>query len=110
MKNYTIGMRAGNVHHALLSALCSCGNYFASGLHLKYVEHDLRKLITAMKEYNSKVVVHMALPFYQVLLILTGSDRPENPLELTGRAMNEEAFLTELKETGNLYGELVVVV
>ena len=52
-----------------------------------------------MKECNSKVVVDMAVPFYPVVLILAGSDKPENPLELTGRAMDEEAFPTEVKET-----------
>jgi predicted ATPase len=110
MKAYTLGMRVGNVHFALLSALCSCANYFYSGLNLKYVEHDLRKFTATMKEYNSKVVVDIAVPFYQVVLILTGSDKPENPLELTGQAMDEEAFLTELKGTGNLFGELLFVV
>jgi histidine kinase len=107
MNAYAVGMRIGSVHWALMSALCSCANYFCSGLNLEYVEQDLRKLTTAMKECNSKIVVDIAVPFYQLVLILTGSDITENPLELTGRAMNEEAFLTELKKTGNLPGELL---
>jgi len=106
MNAYTLGMRVGNVHFALLSAFCACGNYFYSGLTLEYVEQDLRKLTAAMKECHSKVAVDVAVPLYQVVLILTGSDKPENPHELTGRAMNEEAFLTELEERGSLIGEL----
>jgi predicted ATPase len=110
MNAYTLGMRVGSVQPAFLSAFCSCAIYFYSGLTLEHVEHDLRKLTTATKEYNSKVVVDIAVPLYQVVLILTGSDNIENPLELTGRAMHEEAFLTELKETGNLlFGELLFV-
>jgi hypothetical protein len=109
IKNYTLGMRAGNAHFALLSALGSCANYFCSGLNLEYIEHDLRKITTAMKECNLKVVADIAIPYYQIVFILTGCDKTENPLELTGRAMNEEAFLTELKETGNLYGEMAFV-
>jgi hypothetical protein len=110
MNAYTLGMRVGNVHFALLSAAGSCTNYLYSGLTLEYVEHDLRKLTNVTEEYNSKVVVDIAVPLYQVVLIMTGSDNTENPLELTGRAMNEEAFLTELKETGNLFGEQIFVV
>jgi hypothetical protein len=61
-----------------------------------------------MKEYNSKVAIDIAVPLlYHLVLILTGSDNPENPLELKGRAMNEEAFLTDLKETGKLQRELL---
>jgi predicted ATPase len=105
MNAYTLGMRVGSVHSALLSAICSCANYIYSGLTLEYVEYDLRKITIAMKEYNSKVAVDIAIPLYQLVLILTGSDNPENPLELTGRAMHEEAFLIDLKETGNLQGE-----
>ena len=37
MKAYTLGMKVGSVHHALLSALFSCANYFYSGLNLEYV-------------------------------------------------------------------------
>jgi predicted ATPase len=109
MNAYTLGMRVGNVQMALMSALCSCYNYFYSGLNLEYVEQDLRKFTTVMKEYNSKVVVDIAVPLYQVVLILTGSDKPENPHELTGRAMHEEAFLTELEDTGSLFGEQLFV-
>jgi hypothetical protein len=106
---YTLGLRVGSVHPALMSALCSCGNYFYSGLNLEHVRHDLSKITTVIKEYNLKVVVDAAVPFYQVVLILTGSDKTENPLELTRRAMNEEAFLAELKETGDLHGEMAYV-
>jgi hypothetical protein len=106
MNAYTLGMKVGSVHFALLSALSSCNSYFYSGLTLRYVEQDLCKLTTAMKECNSKVVVDRAVPLYQVVLILTGSDKPENPLELTGRAMNEEALIAEFKETENLQGEI----
>jgi predicted ATPase len=110
MNTYTLGMTVGSVHLALLSALSSCQNYFSSGLNLEYLEQDLRKITNVMKEYNNlKVVVDILVPFYQVVLILTGSDPTENPLELTGRAMNEEAFLTELKETGSPYEEKVFI-
>jgi hypothetical protein len=109
MKVYAVGMRISSVHWALMSALCSCANYFYSGLTLQYVEQDLRKLTTAMKECNSKIVVDIAVPLYQVVLILTGSDITENPFELTGRAMTEEAFLTELKKTGDIQGERTFV-
>jgi hypothetical protein len=50
----------------------------------------------------------IAVPRCQLVLILTGSEK--KPLELTGRAMKEEAFLTELKETGNIQGEQCLVV
>jgi hypothetical protein len=110
MNAYTLGITVGSVHLALLSALSSCQNYFSSGLNLEYLEQDLRKITNVMKEYNNlKVVVDILVPFYQVVLILTGSDKTENPLELTGRAMNQEAFLTELKETGSPYEEKVFI-
>ena len=77
---------------------------------LSSCQHDLRKLTTVMKEYTSKVVVNIAVPLYQLVLILTGSDKTENSFELIGRAMNEETFPTELKETGKLHEEKCLAV
>lgn len=72
---YTIGMKSGAVQTALMCGVSSCANYFASGLDLEFLEHNLRKYLGIMESYNLQLVTDLTYPFYQMILILTGSDK-----------------------------------
>lgn len=106
VNSYTVGMRIGEVQMGLTSGLSYTNVYFASGLHLDFLEKDLRKFIAVIEEYNLTVVLEQAIPIYQLVLNLTSSDEiVTNPIELTGSAMEETSFLVGLNETGSIYAE-----
>lgn len=96
LNGFEVGMDAGEIHYGMFSAGSYCSTYLASGLPLKPVTQDLRKFLRLMKDYKQHSTYLIHVPLLQYALNLMGE--AEDPLVLTGEAMNQNDFLLAAKK------------
>ena len=99
MKSYSIAMDTGNFEVALSSADAYAMVYTCAGLPLSHVASDMLRFKQQAVEYSLDTVQTVMALSLQYILNLMGES--ENPLILTGVAMNQETLLQNAKASGN---------
>eukprot|EP00978_Attheya_sp_CCMP212_P028670 scaffold99653_cov64-Attheya_sp.AAC.1 len=97
------GMEAGTVEFACYLANAMCINSFINGDLLTTVERDMHFALQQMAEYSIDTPRAILVPFRQIVLNLMG--RSENPVELSGEAMEQEIQTALMKEQSNKFAE-----
>ena len=99
MENYNLGMDCGNIEMGMLCAGVYCLMYTFSGLPLNHVAADMKKFAQQMLEYRQETVYTTISPIWQYIMNLTSD--PEDPLQLTGEAMEQEELYLRAIQTEN---------
>jgi len=89
-------MDVGKTHAAMFTAGGYCLIYVYCGLPLQPVVKDLKNFLQLMKDYKQLFHYLVYVPYLQYCLNVMGE--AEDPLVLTGEAMNQEEFLDEAKK------------
>ena len=99
LQAYQSGLERGDVEFAMLS----CGGYalvyYHSGMKLGPMVKDLSGFCNQMKTHGQMVCYIATIPYLQGVLNLMG--KTEEPLRLTGSAMNEDDVTRIATETNN---------
>lgn len=88
---YKAGMTYGDIEFAFYNGICAVSFFFLSGLNLEPCESDCRLYCEQMRVYNRENNYTVSCPTWQLLLNLLG--KSEDPLMLTGEAMDETVFV-----------------
>lgn len=96
LSSYRIGMEVGDLEYAMYSLWDWCNHAFLSGKNLTTVAQDMKSYALQMTEYGHYAVRSNLLTIWQCVLNLMG--RSDDPLSLTGEAMNQQEFIKESKE------------
>ena len=100
---YRVGLETGDIHHSSVAATVYTMMYFGSGLPLGPMVDDSIAFGGFMERYSQVFSFTPALIWRQCALNLMG--RSENPVVLTGEAMDQDEFLRDLS-TSNVMGKL----
>lgn len=98
LQGHKAGMASGDVVNAFLCSVGYTFFYYHSGLPLEPLEKDTRAYCQLMEEYQQNLALLDVIPLFQGILNLLG--RSEDPLILTGEAMNQDEFLQNAEEKG----------
>ena len=95
LEAYQYGMETGDIHHSGVAAAAYSVMYFFCGLPLGPFLDDSAAFSKQMTRYSQGISFSPVLVYRQGALNLMG--RCDNPVILTGEAMNEEEFLRDEK-------------
>lgn len=98
MIGHDSGMTAGNPGVATRCATMYVNYAFQSGLHLETLVGQMREFAKEMTRYKQIMSLRLLSVYLQSALNLMGSS--DDPIVLTGEAMDEEAFLLETTKKG----------
>ena len=98
-KAYISGLKYGNIEHGVLSGFNSIGASMTTGRPLAIIEAEMREIYNRMVDYGQDATVLTSVPVWQTILNLMG--RNEDPLVLTGDAMDEDEVWKDAIESQN---------
>jgi hypothetical protein len=97
-KAYRIALAKGDTNFAVLADLSTVETQFACGANLVKLEQDCARSCNLLIALNKKSLIKACLPIWQCVLNLRGF--ADDPLVLTGDAMDEEEMFAEDCKTG----------
>ena len=103
LKAAQYGMEMGNINEASMAANLYVMMYFCSGLPLGPLLEDSTAFSVQIDRYGQETSLSLALVFNQTILNLMG--RSDNPVVLTGSAMNQDEFLSDTNSS-NIVGKV----
>ena len=96
LRAHHVGMCSGDVINAFLSSVGYLFFYYHAGLPLGPLEKDARAYCRQMHEYKQELAYMEVLPLWQGIMNLMG--RSDDPLVLSGEALDQEEFLRDAEE------------
>lgn len=99
---YTKSLEVGDLGFAGYSASSLCRDSFWCGRELTALEKETRDYYQGLLQLNQHTAATYCYIYWQLLLNLLG--KTENPMILSGEALQEAAFLERLHGANDLYG------
>ena len=96
-RGHESGMRSGEVYASLLNAISIASTSFSMGVRLEECEDICRGIYKTATEYNMGIMLSNIRPLWQIILNLRNES--ENPMVLTGEAMDEDKMLANNPST-----------
>lgn len=97
-KAFRVGLATGNTNFAVLADISIIETNFAIGANLDDLEKECARCCNLLIALNKKTLMKACLPIWQCVLNLQG--KSDDPIILTGDAMDEDEVIDEDCQTG----------
>ena len=101
-EGYKIALETGNVYYVGFNTKEICQYSYFLGRELNSLEQDIRAYSHILENFQQVTTLNYCRIFWQTVLNLQGL--AENPCILTGEALNEAEFVTQLVQANELTG------
>ncbi|MFN6461553.1 MAG: AAA family ATPase [Nostoc sp. DedVER02] len=102
LEGYKIALETGNVYYVGFNTKDICQYSYFLGRELNSLEQDIRAYSHVLENFKQITALNYCRIFWQTVLNLQGL--AENPCILTGEALNEAEFVTQLVQANELTG------
>ncbi|ODH00267.1 serine/threonine protein kinase [Nostoc sp. KVJ20] len=102
LEGYKIALETGNVYYVGFNTKDICQYSYFLGQELNSLEQDIRAYSHVLENFKQGTTLNYCRIFWQTVLNLLG--KAENPCILTGEALNEAEFITQLVNANELTG------
>ncbi|MEH2239769.1 ATP-binding sensor histidine kinase [Nostoc sp.] len=102
LEGYKIALETGNVYYVGFNAKDICQYSYFLGRELNSLEEDIGAYSHILENFKQGTTLNYCRIFWQTVLNLLG--KAENPCILTGEALNEAKFVTQLVNANELTG------
>ncbi|MEH1830612.1 MAG: AAA family ATPase [Nostoc sp.] len=102
LENYKIALETGNVYYVGFNTKDICQYSYFLGRELNSLEQDIRAYSHVLENFKQVTTLNYCRIFWQAVLNLQGLAK--NPCILTGEALNEAEFVTQLVNANEFTG------